>query len=292
VNTEPQILALNGGHETELALQIVSPKNRSIKSSSLSIEIAPSQIIIYEGAEELTFENSIVFNRYPVDSQFCGILLEHLTQNNVEILNPASLSFRKSTEKTAQMTRLANADIPVPHSFVVHKRSYEIILPLITNRLSFPMVVKADGIRGEKVALVHSQNEVDGFIEALPDSELIIFQEYIENQGDVRVICCLGKYVNAIYRRGESNTFLNNVAQGGTVEAYEPTTEEIALAEKASAINGFDLAGVDIIHTLQGPKVLEVNIGPGVNGFESIHGKHTVLQTLAKRAVQQYNKNL
>jgi len=52
------------------------------------------------------------------------------------------------------------------------------------------------------------------------------------------------------------------------VQSVKLTKEEKQLAVKATEVLGLRCAGVDIIRSKSGPKVLEVNSSPGLEGIE------------------------
>ena len=279
-----RIIAINGGAKTKAAMQLGSKiPVEGVRSRNLVIEVLKNDISFYNFGQEYNFDDALAFNRYPTDTHFCGILLEYLNFKGHPLLNKSSLSYKRSTEKTAQMVRMAMHGLPVPHSLIVHKYMYQEQLPLIESKLNYPFVAKVDGIKGEKVAKIHNQDELHTFLESVKQIEIFICQEMIPNDGDIRILCTLGESLGAIKRTALPGEFLNNYAQGGSVEKYEPTPEEIELAVKASKVNRFDIAGVDIMHTPTGPVLLEVNMGPGVSGFESVFGVNYVFSTIGKK---------
>ena len=50
------------------------------------------------------------------------------------------------------------------------------------------------------------------------------------------------------------------------------TAEERKIAIQSAKIMGLKVAGVDIIRSASGPKVLEINSSPGLEGIESVSG--------------------
>ena len=86
-----QIVALNAGKETISALSEGTTLSvKGIKTRELAIEIDGREVKIFNTDEELNFDDSLVFNRFPTNSHFCGILLEYLNHKGVEILNKQS----------------------------------------------------------------------------------------------------------------------------------------------------------------------------------------------------------
>jgi len=102
-----------------------------------------------------------------------------------------------------------------------------------------------------------------------------LLQEYIkESSGkDIRVFVVGNKIVAAMDRiavtRGE---FRSNFSLGGKVKIAELTDEEKKMAIKATRVCGLDYAGVDLIRSKEGTKVLEINSNPGFKGITEATG--------------------
>ena len=97
-----------------------------------------------------------------------------------------------------------------------------------------------------------------------------ITQEFIKEAGgsDIRCLVIGRKVVAAMMRSAQPGEFRSNLHAGGTAKKVEATKEEKDIAIKAARTLGLNVAGVDIIRTDQGPKVLEVNSSPGLEGIE------------------------
>jgi len=74
-------------------------------------------------------------------------------------------------------------------------------------------------------------------------------------------------------RVAAAGEFRANLHLGGTASAIKVTTEEKKIAVRAAKLTGLEVAGVDIIRSASGPKVLEVNSSPGLEGIERATGK-------------------
>lgn len=103
----------------------------------------------------------------------------------------------------------------------------------------------------------------------------ILVQEFIkEAQGeDIRCFVIDGKVVGAIQRKAAKGEFRANLHLGGTASATKVTAEEKKIAIKAVKAMDLVVAGVDIIRSNDGPKVLEINSSPGLEGIEDVTGK-------------------
>jgi len=135
---------------------------------------------------------------------------------------------------------------------------YEDAADTIAGLIGFPMVVKdCFGSFGQQVRMVR---DMDGLLEEARDGGQKIFQEYVECDGrDMRFEVIGENVVAAVIRTAARGDFRANASNGGIMEKYEPTEEEVQLAVEAAAAVQADFAGVDILSTKDGPVVCEVN---------------------------------
>lgn len=143
--------------------------------------------------------------------------------------------------------------------------------------LSFPVIIKGSGgNRGERVFKVNNLEELEKLVRELRKSETedgrrYMLQEYIENDGDYRVLVIGDKVLGAMKRsRQNENEFRNNYSAGGKVEVAQLPEEIYNLAVKAAKSCGISIAGVDVaFRDKEGkrPVVWEVNKGPQFKGF-------------------------
>ncbi len=229
----------------------------------------------------LSFSDTCVFSRFHIiDAPFTGILHEYLQHKEIRFINSINTIYDEASDKIAQMSRFALANLPIPETFVVRAEAYENNAHYIHEHIHFPVICKTNGRKGSEVHLIKSANELKTYIVALPEKTRFLIQEYIPNTFDIRVIVAFGEIIGAIRRTSESS-FLNNLSQGGKALPYELTEQERALAIEATAATHLDIGGVDIIHKDTTPVLLEVNRSPGVLGFESVHTDEKVFSKIA-----------
>lgn len=173
----------------------------------------------------------------------------------------------RAKNKVRTLQILNDAGIPIPKTVVVSNLDY---LDLAIDQIgSFPIIMKmAQGSFGNGVSILESRRSLRSMLDSLPKSILLI-QEYVkEAKGkDIRVFVVGGKIVAAMERKAKRGEFRANFQQGGSVALADLSEEERMLALKATKLIGLDVAGVDIIRTGEGPKVLEVNSNPGLEGI-------------------------
>ncbi len=281
-----KIILLNGGKATRQSftsgLQHTPLESYRTKETILHIKNGKDLHFINHN-NAIDFTDSTVFTRLRShDELFTGIIYEHLATYNISASDVINASFMMSGEKIAQMPRLARANITIPQSIIAREESYEANRTYIEQQLSFPLVYKTDGNRGEAVFLIETNAELEQKIADKNPKELFLLQEVIPNTFDTRTLVAYGQILGTIKRTAPPNTFHNNVSRGATVTNYELTAEEKIVAIKATAASLLDFGGVDIIHTDNGPVVLEVNKAPQIEGFESVYGTQTVFKRIAQ----------
>jgi ribosomal protein S6--L-glutamate ligase len=73
-------------------------------------------------------------------------------------------------------------------------------------------------------------------------------------------------------RRAKRGEFRSNLHRGGRGRAAKLPDNYLEAAVTAARLVGLEVAGVDMLETREGPKVLEVNSSPGFEGLERATG--------------------
>lgn len=148
-----------------------------------------------------------------------------------------------------------------------------------------PLVVKLlKATQGRGVVLAETAKAARSVIGAFQamDADVLV-QEFVADAAgaDVRLFVIGGKVVAAMRRQAKEGEFRSNLHQGGMAEFVKATREEREIAVKATRIMGLDVAGVDLLRTRTGPKVLEVNSSPGLQGIEKATNEDVAGQIIA-----------
>ncbi len=125
--------------------------------------------------------------------------------------------------------------------------------------LGYPFIIKeCFGSFGYQVYMAESPEQAERIVKST--SEPLIFQKFIaESRGrDIRINVVGGKAEASMLRRND-NDFRANITNGGVMEKYIPSAEEISLAERVCRILDLDFGGVDILMSKDGPLLCEVN---------------------------------
>jgi ribosomal protein S6--L-glutamate ligase len=73
-------------------------------------------------------------------------------------------------------------------------------------------------------------------------------------------------------RTARTGEFRSNLHRGGEGVAVELPPEYQEAAVKATRVIGLEVAGVDMLESHGGPKIMEVNSSPGFEGLETVTG--------------------
>lgn len=225
--------------------------------------------------------------------EFRSLIIKQFEMMGIPVINNYLAVMRaKNKLKTTQV--LSQKKIPLPKTYIVSHSKY--IDDVILDMGSFPVILKTlSGSHGQGVSIVESKRGLKSIIEMLTkekDHEPVIIQEYVkESSGkDVRVFIVGKRIVGAMERiatrRGE---FRSNFHLGGRVRIAELSEQERLIAHQACEACGLDIAGVDIIRTNSGPKVLEVNANPGLEGITKATNRD-IAGEIIKFAVNKYKR--
>lgn len=267
-------ILLNAGTKTRKAFAegLGSTRLKRYQTPRLALHITKEGLPFFlHRNKPIKWGNACVYIRLcGTDEQFCGILYDYFLHLNIPANDPIHSSYTHSAEKISQMLKLALNGIPIPESFIVREESFAKNISYIGSHITFPLIYKTDGSHGEQVSYVESREALQKHIDKKQPYELALIQPFIQNTFDTRTIVAFGEVLGTI-KRTRTQGYLNNVSQGALAEKYELTDAEKLIALNAASVCGIDVAGVDMIHTPDGPVVLEVNKSPQIEGFESVH---------------------
>ena len=140
----------------------------------------------------------------------------------------------------------------------------------VEKTLGFPLIVKENyGSLGRQVYLVENSAELKEIEDKLIHIPHIFQKFIVSSKGkDYRVIV-IGHKVIAYMKRENKNSYLSNLATGGSASVVELPQFFLDVAVKASEILGLDYCGVDILEGEHGePIISEVNSNAFYEGIE------------------------
>lgn len=218
-------------------------------------------------AAESGVEIDVLLDRSVVHSR-AGYTLWAMNRWGIPTLNTAAAVSICDDKARASMV-LEAAGIPSPRTFVAY--SVESALKAC-EQLGYPAVLKpVTGSWGRLISKVNGPEQAKAIISQKSEHgsfhhDIYYLQEFIEKPGrDIRAYVIGGQIVAASYRTSEH--WITNAARGA-VSLPCPITPEIEdLAIRACDAVGARLAGVDLIETGDGLKVIEINTGGEFKGL-------------------------
>jgi ribosomal protein S6--L-glutamate ligase len=175
-----------------------------------------------------------------------------LASRGARLLNPYP-SCLATQDKIVAARRLSAAGVPAPRTWVTGDLSQ--LQPLVEER---PLVLKPHrGHRGIGIAVVRTPAE----LAAVPPPEApLLVQELVEGDGEDVKVYVIGEQVFAVRKPFSPMSF----TRPGRPAAVDPELGELALA--CGRALGLGLYGLDVVASVAGPVVVDVNTFPGYKG--------------------------
>lgn len=200
---------------------------------------------------------------------------QYLNRKKITFIESELLYWRERGNKLMQAAFLASNTISIPLTLYCELDTIIQYADTICKTLKFPFIMKdVKGYKGKLNFLIRSKSDLLYNAQKYK-KEQFVFQEYIENDFDYRILV-LGYRAVAIYKRIRTSkqSHLNNYSQGSKVE-YEILTHNrkiINIAEKVSKLFNREVCGVDIIKSKKTNNlyVLEVNPAPGLSSSKNL----------------------
>lgn len=228
-------------------------------------------VVVHSGRE---LKTDVVIPRLgATSSRFGAAVVRQLEAAGVPTTVTAGAVLR-SRDKLAALQALVAAGVPVPATAAAREPSVnEDVLEMFAK---LPLVVKLlESSAGVGVVLADTKKAAKALLSAFHQLEAdFLVQEFIEEADgvDVRAFVVDGDVVAAMSRKAAAGDFRSNLHQGGSAGAVKLTAKERKVAISAAEALGLSVAGVDIIRSVRGPLVLEVNVSPGLQGVETVSG--------------------
>ncbi len=237
--------------------------------------------ILVEAGRPALFYRNAVLPRYDAIVPRIGASVTHFgtavvrqfEQMAVFTLN-SSHSITVSRDKLRSIQVLSRHAIGLPATAFVRERSG--VLPAIAKVGGAPVIIKLlEGTQGIGVILADQTKTAEAIIETLQSAKQnVLVQKFVkESRGkDIRAFVVGDRVVAAMRRVAHGGEFRSNVHRGARAEAVVLGETYQRTAIHAAQILGLRVAGVDMLESDDGPKVMEVNSSPGLEGIEKATG--------------------
>ena len=172
-------------------------------------------------------------------------LVEELESKGIIVFNNA-LTNKIANDKYLTYQLLKSNQLPYIPTFLD-----------ISSFTKYPIVMKSvSGHGGNEVYLIDKIIEQKAILEQNPQTSFI-YQEYLSNQGDVRLYLLDNKVIAAVKRKN-LNDFRNNYSLGGEASLFDPSEEMKNDAIKVSKLLNAAFIGVDFLLTDDGFRIIEI----------------------------------
>lgn len=199
-----------------------------------------------------------------------GIVLQALDVAGVRSINTRQAA-DIADDKVQCSLMLGAAGVPTLRTFTAF--SVESALEAL-EQVGYPAVLKpVAGSWGRLIGKVNSPQAARALLEHKRQlgsyhHSMFYIQEYIEKPGrDLRIFVVGDDIVAGSYRAADH--WLTNVARGATSQPCPITPEIAEISMRAAKAIGVEIAGVDLVETNEGLKVIEVNGGAEFKGLMS-----------------------
>ncbi|MGB0750035.1 MAG: 30S ribosomal protein S6--L-glutamate ligase [Magnetospiraceae bacterium] len=252
-----------------------------INTTRIYMNITSAKPDIHYQGESLPSYDAVI-PRIGASITFYGMaIVRQFEMMGTYTLNSAE-AIGRSRDKLFAHQLLARAGIGMPVTGFAHSPSD--VRDMLKSVGKAPLVLKLlEGTQGRGVVLAETQKAAESVIQAFRGLKAnILVQEFVaESKGaDIRCIVIGNKVVAAMKRQAEEGEFRSNLHQGGKATKVKISSEERAAAVRAAKTLGLRFAGVDLLRSNEGPKVLEVNSSPGLEGVETATGRNIAGQVI------------
>ncbi len=176
----------------------------------------------------------------------------------------------RARDKLRALQSLSEHDVGIPRTVMMREPSA--VRAAVDAVGGTPVIIKLlRGTQGVGVMIAESPESVESTLETLWGlGQNIILQEFIaESRGrDVRALVVDGRLVAAMRRTAKAGDFRSNLHRGGAGGQLELDGSSAQIAVDAARIIGLGVAGVDLLESKDGLRVIEVNSSPGLRGIE------------------------
>jgi ribosomal protein S6--L-glutamate ligase len=248
-----------------------------------NLALEPGNPRLFHKGKELP-HLSVALPRIGASVTLAGLsVVRQLEAMGVPLVNGSS-AIAKSRDKLAALQQLAAAGVRIPRTVLA--RSGDDVSRLVAQVGGLPAILKLlQGTQGVGVMIAHSEAEATSILGTLWDlGQEILLQEFVaESKGaDLRALVVGDRVVGAMRREAKRGEFRSNIHRGGAGTAIDLPRDYAEAAVRAAQVLGLDVAGVDLLESSDGPKVLELNSSPGFEGLERATEKDIAREIVAE----------
>lgn len=251
--------------------------------------------VFYKGQKLGTFDAILPRISNSMTRYGCAIVRQFEMQGTWT--TSSSIAITRARDKLRAAQILTKAGIESPRTFVSRNTTD---IDALLDHIGTPMIIKlATGTHGNGVVLADTKKAAKSALQAFylynEDGTNILLQEYIEESAgtDIRAFVVGGKVIASMQRQSLDDDFRSNLHKGGEGKAIKLTDEEKKVAIRAAKAMGLHIAGVDLMRSVRGPLILEVNASPGF-GIERVTGRNVagpIIEYIEHNATRKNSKD-
>ena len=232
----------NNKPELEIVLGIYS-------NMAIYIENDQSYIELIDSHSDIASFDLVFFKTLYKSSDMASAIANYLDKKGVKYIDQAT-KYSQISSKLYQYVVLSSSGVNVPASIFIHPDKISECFQLFKEKLKLPFILKdIHGLKGRDNYLIKSEEK---FSEVVKENKNISFiaQEYIENDGDYRVLVFGEKVQLVIHRFSNSDSHINNTSSGGQFSKVDISEFPIEVQEASvlsAKVLGRQVAGVDMV---------------------------------------------
>jgi len=237
--------------------------------------------IFYDEGKKLSKVDYVIPRLKPNMTFFGSAIIHQMEIMKINLLNGSdAITNSRDKLRTLQIMVEQNIDIPIT-SFA--NSAYD-TKDLIGHVGGAPLIIKLlEGTKGVGVVLADTNKASESVINAFRSLNAdILVQQYIkESKGhDIRCFVIGNQVVASMERIAQEGEFRANIHLGAIARSINVTDKEREIAIKATKAMGLEVAGVDMVRSNSGVKILEINSSPGLEGIENATGIDIALKMI------------
>jgi ribosomal protein S6--L-glutamate ligase len=176
-------------------------------------------------------------------------------------------AFTTGHDKVLTQLELQKNKIPMPKTYIASSADSA---KKVLEKVTYPIVMKfPSGTQGKGVMFAESFSSASSMMDALSVlRQPFLIQEFVETGGtDTRAIVVGDRIVASMNRESQSGEMRANIHTGGVGKSCEldPYSKKIAI--EAAKVIGADICAVDLLESIKGPVIIEINLSPGLQGI-------------------------
>lgn len=240
------------------------------------------KILLSDGTD-IALAKVVYFKSHNLYPEHASAVAQYLKYKHVSFFDNEVANF-VSSSKLSEMFVLAINDVTVPKSLIVSEKNDIPDYDTLKGDFGNSFVIKgANSDRGKNNYIVKDRASFGQVIARIEKSNAYIIQQYIENDGYVRVLMMGGRIIQIVKRRSVGHkdplkAHLNKPMGGANaieLNEAECSSELLALARRAAIAMHRSIVGVDLIQDNKTKKwyVLEANNNPDITGGINVENK-------------------